>query len=159
MLRPLREAALVCAALATHAAAQDDDELDRTPQDCIVVNRIDRTEVIDDNTILFHMRGNRVYVNHLPDRCPNLAREDRFTYRVQTSQICDTTTITVLERSSPLPGFTCRLGQFQPVTIAEVDEIRRVAEQGSRGDAIEVEEVEPPDDGEDGDEERAQDDN
>ncbi|HEX6993411.1 MAG TPA: hypothetical protein VF339_04615 [Gammaproteobacteria bacterium] len=130
--------------------AADDAVLDRTPQDCIIASRIDRTEVVDDNTIIFHMRGQgEAYANYLPQRCPNLGREKRFTYERRTAQLCDDTTITVLELTGFGPGFTCRLGEFHPVTQAEVAEIKRVAEQRGRGDAVDVEEVELPDEADD----------
>lgn len=154
MLGSIRAAAILAAAICSFpVAAQNGNErdaneaFDRTPQDCIIASRIDRTEVIDDNTIVFMMRGgNEAYVNYLPQRCPNLAREDRFAYERRTSQLCDDATITVLEFSGIAPGFTCRLGQFQPVTLAEVEEIRRIAEREGRGRDIEVEEVDLPDD-------------
>jgi len=154
----IRAVALLSAALfSVSAAAQDGDEraddagLDRTPQSCIVASRIDRTEVIDDNTIIFHMRGrNQAYANYLPRRCPNLAREDRFTYQRRSGQLCDDTTITVLELYAPGLGFTCQIGQFHPVTPEEVDEMRRIAERGGRDDSIDVEEVAPADEANDG---------
>src|SRR5690606_30251319 len=69
MLGSFRSAAIAAAALCSaHVLAQDGEEraqdaFDRTPQDCILASRIDRTEVIDDNTIIFHMRGRQAYVN------------------------------------------------------------------------------------------------
>src|SRR5690606_16303801 len=100
----IRAAAILAAALCLGpAAAQDDDErdggredapFDRTPQGCITASRIDRTEIIDDSTIIFHMRGReQAYVNALPRTCLNLAREGRFTYQRRTSQLCDDATI------------------------------------------------------------------
>lgn len=169
MLGSFRAAALAAAALCSTAVFAQNDEgrvaegrvddgFDRTPQDCIVASRIDRTEVIDDNTIIFHMRSRgQAYANYLPQTCPNLGREQRFTYQRRTSQLCDDTTITVLELTGFGPGFTCRLGQFHPVTAAEVEEIRRVASRAGRSDAVEVEEVQLPDepeaDQEDGEQE------
>jgi len=157
MLGSFRAAALAAAALcSTAVSAQNDDgrvddTFDRTPRSCIIASRIDRTEVIDDNTIIFHMRSRgEAYVNYLPQRCPNLGREQRFSYQRRTSQLCDDTTITVIELSGFGPGFTCRLGQFHPVTVAEVEEIRRVADRAGRRDTVDVEEVELPDEAEGG---------
>jgi len=48
------------------AVAQDEGAFDRTPVDCIRVISIDQTQAIDDQNILFHMNGKRVYRNHLP---------------------------------------------------------------------------------------------
>ncbi len=138
---------MLCAtpALGQDGEAQSNEPvLDRTPRSCIPASRIRSTEVIDDNTIIFRMRArNEAYVNSLPVRCPNLEREGRFTYQLRTGQICDDTTITVLELFGAGLGVTCRLGQFRPITVAEIDELKRVREGGS-GSAIDVEEVEVP---------------
>lgn len=166
MLGPIRAAAILVAALCSASAAgqdgedrADDDAFDRTPQSCIPASRIDRTEVIDDNTILFHMRGrDQAYANYLPERCPNLGREERFSYQLRSRQLCDITLITVIEDIGFGPGFTCRLGEFHPVTAAEIEEIRRVAEQAGSDNAIDVEEVELPEDDEEADDEEAGDD-
>jgi len=152
MLGSFRAAAVTAAALwSAHVLAQNgaervQDDLDRTPQDCIIGSRIDRTEVIDDNTIIFHMRGRgQAYVNYLPERCPNLGREERFAYERRTAQLCDDTLITVIELTGFGPGFTCRLGQFVPATEAEIEEIRLVSERAGRDRGVDVEEVELPD--------------
>lgn len=127
-------------------AAQEDEPFDRTPRDCIILSNVEKTEVVDDNTILFYMRGRDVYRNHLPRRCPNLAREDRFSYRTTSNRLCDIDTITVLEQFGTRlqGGFTCQLGQFHPITEEEVDELLRIKERGSARDAVEAEAVELP---------------
>jgi hypothetical protein len=125
---------------------QDDKEgaFDRTPQDCITVQRIDQVEAIDDQNLLFKMRGHSVYRNTLPSKCPNLARENRIAYETATSRLCNIDQITVLESYGIgfHPGFTCRLGAFVPLSPAEVEdlELLKKGEAGQR--AIETTEVE-----------------
>lgn len=134
------------------ADAQDTDQFDRTPQQCVNTSSIDRTRVLDDRTILFFMRGRRVYRNYLPRKCPGLEREQRIMYKTQGSRLCDIDTITVLEEwgGRLTPGFTCPLGAFIPITPEEVDDLMRPKEgEGSR-DAIESEAVELPDEDEAG---------
>lgn len=132
--------------------AQDDDVLDRTPQDCVTVARIRSTEVIDDKTILFYMRGGRVYQNILDRECPRLEREGRFMYEIRGYRLCDIDMITVLDRLGAgfSRGFTCRLGEFHPITRQEAEEIERIAEgEVEQEGVIEIEEVElPPEDSE-----------
>lgn len=86
------------------------------PVRCIQTTRIDRTEVIDDQTVVFYMRGRRIYVNHLDRACPGLDSGRPFSYRTTNSRLCSVDTITVLEQSAfgLIPGFTCGLGQFEP---------------------------------------------
>jgi uncharacterized protein DUF6491 len=125
---------------------QDDQEgaFDRTPQDCITVTRIDQVEAVDDQNLLFKLRGHNVYRNTLPSKCPNLARENRIAYETRTSRLCKVDLITVLESYGVgfRPGFTCRLGAFVPLSPAEVEdlELLKKGEVGQR--AIETTEVE-----------------
>jgi hypothetical protein len=114
---------------AASAFGQDGDDeegaFDRTPEDCIIVSRIDQTDAIDDQNIIFRMRGDRVYRNTLPRKCPGLARENRIAYQTTASRLCRIDTITVLEDFGVgfRPGFTCRLGEFVPLSEAEVEDI------------------------------------
>jgi hypothetical protein len=112
--------------------AQDDKPFDRTPQDCLVTYAIDRTDIIDDQTILFYMRDNRVFRNYLPRECPGLAREDRFMYETHTTRLCSIDLITVLEQwgSRFQPGFTCRLGDFHPMSPEEVEDLEALGRDG-----------------------------
>jgi hypothetical protein len=111
--------------LTTTLAAQDDEEeqqyFDREPEKCISTNRIAHTEIVDDRTIVFRMRGRDNYmVNMLPRRCPGLERNKQFLHETRMGRLCETDFITVLERSGFGPGFTCRLGYFHPATAEDV---------------------------------------
>ena len=141
---------LLAAASALGQDAKDEDEaFDRTPENCIIVSRIDETDAIDDHNIIFRMRGDRVYRNTLPNKCPGLERENRIAYQTGSSRLCDIDTITVLEDFGVgfRPGFTCRLGQFVPLSEAEIQDIdlRKKGEAGQR--AIETSSVELERDG------------
>jgi uncharacterized protein DUF6491 len=135
---------LAAAASALGQQGDEDKPFDRTPENCVSVQRIDQTEAIDDQTIIFRMRGDRVYRNTLPSKCPSLQRENRIAWATSTSRLCDVDTITVLEDFGVgfRPGFTCRLGKFVPLSEAEVEDIdlRKKGEAGQR--SIETSEVE-----------------
>ena len=96
---------------------------DREPVRCIMPSRIDRTEIIDARTVVFHMRGSDTYVNRLTRDCPSLVREKRFSYDVRTNQLCSVDSIYVLEwwGSSLNRGPSCGLGQFFPITEEEAE--------------------------------------
>jgi hypothetical protein len=139
-------AAALIAGAAT-SAADDKEEFDRTPRDCVATTSIDRTQILDDQTILFHMRGKKVFRNYLPKNCPGLKREGRFMYQTTQSRLCDFDTVTVLEEWGGrfTPGFTCKLGDFQPITREEAEELTAVRGKDVRG-AIDSQPVElPPD--------------
>jgi hypothetical protein len=143
----------ILAGWSVSAAADEDTALDRTPRDCLYVSSVRRTEVLDDQTIIFYMRGNKVaYRNYLARKCPGLARSGRFMYEVHMSRLCSIDTITVLEQWGVglQPGFTCRLGDFYPLSPAEVASMKIEKERGKRPDeSVDVEPVKPAEAGED----------
>jgi hypothetical protein len=138
------------------ALGQDGDEtFDRTPQRCIIVSSIDQTEAVDDQTIIFHMRGRAVFRNQLPRECPGLERENRIAYETRTSRLCSSDTITVLEDAGVggfdrlgglRRGFTCRLGEFMPMSPADVEELELRQEGRGEQRAIETQSIELPED-------------
>jgi hypothetical protein len=108
------------------ARAASEDDFDREPQDCIRITDIRSTRVLDDQTILFYMRGrDRIYRNYLPRECPGLEREDRYSYKISGSQLCHIDLITVLEQfgTGIRPGYTCALGAFTPITNEEAEDL------------------------------------
>ena len=112
--------------------AQDDAPFDRTPQDCVVLTAIDRTRVLDDQTILFYMHNNRVFRNFMPRKCPGLERQNRFMYETRSSRLCSIDMITVLEQWGTRlePGFTCRLGDFYPISPEEAEDLETLRKSG-----------------------------
>lgn len=118
-------AALFLGATAGTAAAQDEDDAATRPehpklqdykatgetQMCVNTSRIRRSEVLDDYTILFHMRNGRIFVNRLPHRCFGLGFERGFGYSLSTSLLCDVDIIQVIEPSGM--GAHCGLGEFE----------------------------------------------
>ena len=138
-----------------------DDSLDRTPQDCIQTNRIRDTDVIDDRTIVFRMRGGDVFSNILERRCPGLGQHKRFMHETRGGRLCEIDTITVLEQWAGriTEGFTCGLGQFHPITEIEAQDLELGPDAVARGGDVEVREVElPPEDrGPDDDEDTGED--
>ena len=146
-----------CVLLVTSAQVQADNEddvdtLDRTPRDCISTNRIRDTDVIDDQTIVFQMRGGQFYSNILERDCPGLARHKRFAYETN-GRLCDIDTITVLEQwgGGFQRGFTCRLGEFHPITEIEAEDLIAGPDAAAaRDNDVEIKEAElPPEDSDD----------
>jgi hypothetical protein len=116
-------------ALSTGGAQESDD--DPQGEHCLSLNRIDRMEVIDEQNVLFHMKGGEIYVNNLPHRCNSLDRRDTLMYRTSMSRLCSLDIITVLE---PIgfgfsPGISCGLGKFYRVTEEQAEELKQAAER------------------------------
>ena len=108
---------LLAAALATLAGepvlAQEESE----PQRCIQLSRINNTEVVDEKTIAFYLRGGRIYLNQLRRECRGLSDSKPFSYRTSTGRLCSVDSITVLENYGfgLTPGASCGLGMFVPI--------------------------------------------
>ena len=104
------------------AFAQDDDAAGGVKR-CVSLHQIDRTKVVDDDTVLFFLKGGDVVRNDLPRRCPTLMSENTFMYRTSLEQLCNSDTITVLNDVGFgfLPGATCSLGEFEAITEDEAD--------------------------------------
>ena len=115
--------ALVAAAIPAIAAKDKPDPYvpaSGKTLDCVQLNAIRSTNVRDDHTIDFIMNGNKVYRNSLPNSCPSLGFERRFSYRTSLSQLCSVDIITVLYNTGAnlQPGASCGLGKFQPMEKA-----------------------------------------
>ena len=96
-------------------AGEDDGEKSR---DCLPMSRIDRVEVVDDRTLIFHMHGDKKYVNNLPYRCSGL-RNNAFIHETSLNQYCDLDTITVYDTSIGMRLGSCPLGEFEPYVEME----------------------------------------
>jgi len=88
-------------------------------ENCVSLQAIRSTRIVDDQTIIFYMRAGDIYINRLPRRCPGLRRSDGYSYETSLTQLCNTDIIRVLERfggALPRPTTACGLGFFQPTT-------------------------------------------
>lgn len=87
------------------------------PKSCVSIQRIRSTKIVDDSTIDFKMAGGKTYRNTLPYSCSGLRRDDAFSYRTSTSQLCSVDIIRVVENYGGRlqEGVGCGLGKFQEV--------------------------------------------
>jgi hypothetical protein len=87
------------------------------PKSCVQISQIRSTNIIDSSTIDFKMAGGKTYRNALPHSCPGLRRQDAFSYRTSTSQLCNVDIIRPVENyaGSLHEGVGCGLGEFQQI--------------------------------------------
>jgi hypothetical protein len=85
---------------------------------CINLRDIDSTDVQDDKTIIFKMRGKKYYKNDLSHRCHGLGFAKAFSMRTSSSQLCSIDIIRVLENygGALQEGAGCGLGKFVDYT-------------------------------------------
>ena len=104
-------------------------------QRCVSSRPIRKTEVLDDQNILFYFRGATIYLNHLPKPCKGLSREGRFMYRTTVARLCRADIINVMaEMGSGIGlGRACKLGNFYAITKEDVEKLKspRVVEPKS----------------------------
>lgn len=112
--------------LAAVNPVQADEALDDGWERCIHTILINRTVVVDDQSILFYMNGKVIYHNSLPRRCPGLGFEKRFSYRSSVGKLCRIDTISVLRSggSGLDSGASCGLGLFRQIDEEEAQMIR-----------------------------------
>ena len=96
---------------------------------CVDTTRVDYTHVIDDQNILFYMRGGDIYLNRLSQPAPGLDRNRPFLHRTTVNRLCKHDIITVLEDwgFSFEPGASTTLGEFTPVDEEQAAAMRREA--------------------------------
>ena len=116
-------AALALTALAVPGAARDRNAVPAaTPtgpaRSCVPINQLRESLVRSDRIIDFRTGGDRYFRVTLPQACPGLNFERRFSYSTSLSQLCQQDIITVFTQSPPMRGASCGLAPFQPVRIA-----------------------------------------
>lgn len=129
-------------ALADDAAPQAAEEA-KPAQNCVNLAMIRNTRVIDDKTIVFQMRGSKLYRNDLPNSCPRLGFNNSFTYSTSITQLCNVDIITVLENFGGRlqRGAACGLGKFQPITKEEFAALRADSKNKRKSKDEETEET------------------
>ena len=118
-------AACYALSLSPFAATLADEAPIEEGERCLSSRSISRTEVIDDQNVLFFIQGSAIYLNHLPKTCSRLALERRFIYETSVGRLCESDHITVLMDGgfAAVAGRHCRLGRFHPISREQVQEL------------------------------------
>jgi len=116
-------AAVAAAAIAAPGAARDRNAVpEATPmgraRTCVPLRDLRESLVRSDSIIDFRFAGDRYYRVTLRQACPGLNFERSFSYSTSIGQLCAQDIITVFSQTPPMPGASCGLAPFQPVTIA-----------------------------------------
>jgi len=93
---------------------------------CIDLQRIKSSEILDDSHMLFKMANGDMYLNTLEHRCPGLRRSQPYMVRTSLTRLCNLDIITLLDATGFgfMPGASCGLSMFEPVTKAQVDAVK-----------------------------------
>lgn len=105
------------------APAQAEAQIDRTPEDCVLADRISKNVAVNDRQVVFFLRGGKYFRNDLDGACATLtAGETRLVLAVRNTgsaklaRVCETDAFTVERQASRLG---CGLGRFVPITAEE----------------------------------------
>jgi hypothetical protein len=107
---------------ARDAAQRAQEELDRTPTKCVLMNRVSKNVAASNAQVVFYIKGGTYYINVLDTACQALTKGETsliFQYQTRSAKItrlCDTDGFTV-ERQTSRIG--CALGAFIPITAEE----------------------------------------
>jgi len=121
---------LIAALPAGPALAQSPVKQD-PPTQCLRLSNIDQLVVLDDSHVVFYMKGGKKYLNSLPYACHGLRMNDTIMYRTSLDRLCDVDVITVLDRIGKgyMPGPSCGLGAFEPITDDGIATLRNELKQ------------------------------
>ncbi len=138
-----------------YEADEEDFAIDREGERCINARHIRATDILNERTVLFELRGGNYFLNYLDNRCRGLVREKRFAYRTHTGRLCQVDTIRVLYQfgGSLEEGMACGLGMFYPITEEEAEFLTLEPEERRGRPAIRVTN---PNAGRDGEEDEAE---
>ncbi|MBU6442896.1 MAG: hypothetical protein KGR48_03205 [Alphaproteobacteria bacterium] len=82
-----------------------------TPPVCLWTYMIDHTHTVDAKTLLFYMKGGKIWKNTLQNRCPSLTFHG-FAYITRDGQICSNQQVIYVLQTHEV----CMLGTFEPYT-------------------------------------------
>ncbi|BCW87879.1 hypothetical protein sos41_10110 [Alphaproteobacteria bacterium SO-S41] len=84
-----------------------------TYENCINIQRIQNSRILNDHQILFEMAGDTVYLNE-PENCPSLNKSLGLGYDATTGDLCTTTIVHLIDPGSPAGDRgSCGLSKFQ----------------------------------------------
>lgn len=92
---------------------------------CLGITRIREMKVLDNRNILFYVRPDQVYLNTLDRACGGLSRYKTVSYKTSLHELCNVDIITVLDDvgGSFMPGASCGLGEFYPISTEDADRL------------------------------------
>ncbi|MBM4245808.1 MAG: hypothetical protein FJ148_18715 [Deltaproteobacteria bacterium] len=76
---------------------------------CVSIARIERSEVVDNQTIRLHLTDGTIIRSRLPSPCHGLKIQGGFAFQTSTDQLCALDVIHLL----PPSGGACALGPFE----------------------------------------------
>jgi hypothetical protein len=106
-----RLVAVTIASQAAPAAADDNVIESYESRRCIKLSAINSMQVVNDQDILFYMRGRKFYLNTLRPPCIGLASAKRYSFKADSGKLCERDRIKFFHGVK-----SCALGRFEPIS-------------------------------------------
>jgi hypothetical protein len=84
------------------------------PTDCIHLSNIQGSEIIDGTAIVYHMPGNRLFVNRPRGGAYSLREDDVLVTKTYGGDLCAPEVVNLVDSASRFPRGFVTLGQFVP---------------------------------------------
>ena len=82
---------------------------------CVALDDVTSTEILDDNHMLFHLRDGPSLRMDFPSVCTGLTQAGQFTFAPEKSRLCAGDVVQVVsQRPVPSLAAQCNLGHFWP---------------------------------------------
>lgn len=103
-------------------------------ENCLMLSRIRKTQVVDQNTVLFYFSQNEIYKNTLPHTCNSLRSDTAVEYRSSINELCSTDIITPLVSTGGgyMHAGSCGLGRFERIDKAGAQKLLDAAKAARR---------------------------
>jgi len=121
---------LACGAVADEPTAEDILKGNAPPIDysqatkCLQSENIERTEPLNDQYIVFHLRGEQTWIAQMRGRCPGLGPNAKLVFEKDSPRICEWDSVRVVYDNGLGNGVTfgprCNLPKFEPVSEQQV---------------------------------------
>lgn len=85
-----------------------------TPEDCIVLQQISSTEVVDGTAIVYRMNNGTIYVNRPPVGASFLRRDVVLVTDTHSPNLCGVDIVRLLDQGSRMSAGSVGLGKFIP---------------------------------------------
>lgn len=113
-------AAMVALSLSAAPAFAETEDTNEVTQQCIRLQYVDQTPVIDNKTILVEMKGNTYKRIDLRNRCSGLKIEGGFSHATSINQLCVQDTLRVLRS-----GGICMIDKIVDITEEEAIALKK----------------------------------
>jgi len=101
---------------------------------CLRSELIERTEPLSDRYIVFHLRGNQIWIAQLRNRCPQMNYDSKLVFVKNNPRICEWDSVRVVLDSGMVGtddladyrlGPPCNLPKFEPITQDQVNLLKQ----------------------------------